>query len=305
MINRNRDIALMGTFFLLFLSVTSPVKAQNYPKLRDVKVDCRVRFDHQSSMYFYDYDIFNSKSSVGDIFVMEVKLNLHSNINQTDTTGLIFGNQFMQWSFHETYPILKGRIVPVGFPKMPKGWNGTLSPHTRSAGFNGFPNIAPGDSLNGFVMMSRGLPSIRKFSTQPSFDVNKYFPSIEDTSANGMPIAIMDSIRNSLNYNGFTIGPSLPPVPFNASDFAETLYSYTSQACKLKWIDNKGICQSLQAKLKNVQKQLGIGKTKAAVTNLQAFLNEVEAQKGKHLTGEGYGLLYYNGEYLVGQLEKQ
>jgi hypothetical protein len=310
MINWYKKIALMGIFFVLlflvlFLFGAVSARAQDYPNLKNVKVDSQVRYDQQNSMYFYTYDIFNSKSSIGEIFVLEIKLNLYTKLNKPDTTGLIFANQFMQWSFREIYPSLKGRIVPVGFPKIPSGWNGTLSHHTRSAGFNGFPNIAPGESLKGFEMMSRGLPSIRKFTARPSFDVDKYFPSIEDTSKNAMTIAEMDSIRNSLNYSGFTIGPSLPPVPFSDRVFSDTLMSYTSQACNLKWIDNKGICQSLQTKLQNVQKQLGKGKTKTAINDLQAFLNEVGAQKGKHLTSEGYGLLYFNGKYLKQQLEKQ
>jgi hypothetical protein len=112
-----------------------------------------------------------------------------------------------------------------------------------------------------------------------------------------------DLVTNSVQ--GTTLCPYDPPNPFDAGGFTDTLRSFTTQACNLKWIDNKGICQSLQTKLKNVQKQLGKGKTKTAINDLQAFINEVEAQKGKHLTGEGYGLLYFNGVYLMQQLEKQ
>jgi hypothetical protein len=111
-----------------------------------------------------------------------------------------------------------------------------------------------------------------------------------------------DMVNNSVQ--GTTLSPYDPPNPFDAGAFTDTLRSFTTQACKLKWIDNKGLCQSLQAKLKNVQKQLGKGKTNTAINDLQAFINEVEAQKGKHLTSEGYGLLYYNGEYLLKKLEK-
>jgi hypothetical protein len=111
-----------------------------------------------------------------------------------------------------------------------------------------------------------------------------------------------DLVTNSAE--GTTLCPYDPPDPFDAGVFTDTLRSFTTQACNLKWIDNKGICQSLQTKLKNVQKQLSKGKTKTAINDLQAFINEVEAQKGKHLTSEGYGLLYYNGEYLLKKLRE-
>jgi hypothetical protein len=105
-------------------------------------------------------------------------------------------------------------------------------------------------------------------------------------------------------YQGITLAPVLPPKEFKSVVFLDTLISQKQRACKLKWIDNKGLCQSLQAKLKNVQKQLDKGKTKTAINDLNAFINEVEAQKGKHLTSEGYGLLYYNGEYLLKKLRE-
>jgi hypothetical protein len=300
----HKNIVLMGIFLLLFLCMATTVRAQKYPYLKDVSVHCQVNIDTLNSMYFYKYGIYNHHSSVGKIYLLKIDVSLRSKISHPDTTGLKFQNDIIERVFRRIYPMIQGKVIPVGFTKSPPRWYGALTV-SREATFGGYPLINPGDSLKGNTMMSRGLPSIRKFTAQPSFDVNKYFPSIEDTSANGMPIAIMDSIRNALNYSGFTIGPSLPPVPFSALVFSDTLMSYTSQACKLKWIDNKGHCQSLQAKLKSVQKQLGIGKTKVAITKLQDFLNEVKAQKGKHLTSEGYGLLYFNGEYLMQQLEKQ
>ena len=293
---------LISIIWILTFNIA--VNAQNYPYLKIVNLHCHVNFDSQNSMYYYTYDIFNHHTSNGKIFELFLDIALQSNINLPDTSGLKFENNFVEGLFRRRYPMNKGKIVPVGFPKSPLRWYGSVTVFTKQATFRGFPEIIPGDSLTGNTMMSRGLPSIRKFTAQPSFDVDKYFPSIEDTSKDAMTMAEMDSIRNALNYSGFTIGPSLPPVPFNAPVFSDTLMSYTSQACKLKWIDNKGICQSLQAKLKNVQKQLDKGKNKTAINDLNAFLNEVEAQKGKHLTSEGYGLLYYNGEYLMQQLNK-
>jgi hypothetical protein len=42
--------------------------------------------------------------------------------------------------------------------------------------------------------------------------------------------------------------------------------------------------------------------TKTAKNVLGSFLNDVQAQNGKHLTSEAYALLYFNGKYLVDHL---
>ena len=62
---------------------------------------------------------------------------------------------------------------------------------------------------------------------------------------------------------------------------------------------------SLDKKLENAKKQLEKGKIKNALNILNAFLNQVEAQKDKHLTSEAYALLRFNAEYLVQRLEEE
>jgi len=69
------------------------------------------------------------------------------------------------------------------------------------------------------------------------------------------------------------------------------------------WIYNRGIANSLSQKLENAKKQLEKGKTKQAVNMLNAFLNEVEAQNGKHINEEAYNLFKYNANCLIERLE--
>jgi hypothetical protein len=178
----------------------------------------------------------------------------------------------------------------------PKNWD--FNPHVRhhlvswqvKPFLSYHPNalLIPGSTDSTFRFSSNGLPRTGIYYIKGNNgDVN---------------FSTEDLVTNSVR--GTTLSPYDPPNPFDAGIFTDTLRSFASQACNLKWIDNKGICQSLQAKLKNVQNQLGKGKTKVAINSLQAFLNEVEAQKGKHLTSEGFGLLYYNGKYLLKMLRE-
>ena len=100
-----------------------------------------------------------------------------------------------------------------------------------------------------------------------------------------------------------TIAPVPPPEPFMVLAFLDTLISYKHQAFNLGWITNKGILNSLDQKLDNARKQLERGNNKAAKNILEAFINEVEAQKEKHLSSEAYALLKFNAEYLISKLE--
>jgi len=75
-----------------------------------------------------------------------------------------------------------------------------------------------------------------------------------------------------------------------------------AQAFSHGWIDNSGIVTSLGQKLQAVTRALTRGNAKEAANKLRAFMQEVEAQQGKHLTSEAYALLFFNAQYLRAHL---
>jgi len=149
--------------------------------------------------------------------------------------------------------------------------------------------LSPGEQAEFFIITNpKGLPKPSNYYTKGN---------------NGdLTFSVNEILTNSVS--GTTIVPANPPDPFDSGTFTDSLRSYTTQACELEWITNQGICKSLQSKLDNVKKQLERGNTNTAGNVLEAFINEVEAQKGRHLTSEGYGLLYYNAAYLKEQLKE-
>jgi hypothetical protein len=83
------------------------------------------------------------------------------------------------------------------------------------------------------------------------------------------------------------------------------------EASALGWIKNKGIEQSLDAKLDNAKKKITEGDNESAKNIINAFINEVEAQgcathgnctPDKYLAPEAYALLKYNAMYLINNL---
>jgi len=68
---------------------------------------------------------------------------------------------------------------------------------------------------------------------------------------------------------------------------------------KIGWITNKDIYNSLSKKIDNAEKQADKGKSKTATNNLNAFINEVDAQRDKHITKDAAVILVEDAEALI------
>jgi hypothetical protein len=64
-------------------------------------------------------------------------------------------------------------------------------------------------------------------------------------------------------------------------------------------INNNGIANSLLAKLSAAQNARSKGNCKEAANNYQAFINEVSAQSGKHITVTAAAILIGDAQYLI------
>ena len=82
----------------------------------------------------------------------------------------------------------------------------------------------------------------------------------------------------------------------------DTLVSLKEQSVANGSIDNQGIANSLDSKLDNARSRLEAGDSTAAKNMLNAFVNEVETQNGKHLTQDAYLLLKFNAGYIIDRL---
>lgn len=70
-------------------------------------------------------------------------------------------------------------------------------------------------------------------------------------------------------------------------------------AFDLTWIDSDGVLNSLIQELENADSALARGQTNSAVNELQAFINEVEAQKGRHINKEAAEILADDARTLI------
>ena len=315
----------------------SYVMSQNYPFLRDVRVESSVSYTQSSKIFSYSYHLANGRRSQGSIQEFDIDISRRVGSLGLDTTGLKFNSGLEEGYFRRRYPGLCERIVPVGFPGRPGNeWIGMLT-NRRTASISADTLfIKPGQSTGGITITSRGVPGIRALVIRPNFQDDVLFPSIDDTSRT-LSIAQMDSIREAANFYTRTVGPTAPPVKFVATIWIDTLLSYTRQSADLGWLgrdrDNDcddderpddGVVKNIEKRLEKAKRFLERDDSVKARRELEKLVQKVERiwkrsqdqekkrGRGKEwrqdkclMTSEAYALLKYNTEYVIDHLPEK
>jgi hypothetical protein len=240
-------------------------------------VQCVVTFHTQKNQFSYSYRVQNGSESIQSLFDITIDFGKAVEVSSATTNG---------WSNGQDYEA------------------GNEGPANRWSWFPVEPSshaIEPGGFAGGFELRSSGMPAINNCYFQGKRTIFLEFQG-------GIPEGDLGKRIHDLTVFPAdyvvrrTVAPVQPPSPFVPTNFVDTLISYKHQALALGWITNQGIANSLDQKLDNARKQLERGNNKAAKNILEAFINEVEAQKDKHLTSEAYALLKFNAEYLISRL---
>ena len=256
-----------------------------------IKPSVKATVEFKDGTYTYSYEVFNGKESIQNLdeFGIECKVSLSEIVNPP---GWMDG-------WYAYVPVFSWTEVEAD----------VLGPQA---------GIHHGSSTSGFSFKAKGLPSI----------VNSYFVGLVvhyeecfDEEGNSYPGSwesgipfpdeppewVEEELKPIYRFpneavKGKTIGPVAPPEVFEPLSFLDNLISLKEQAYSLGWIDNKGILNSLNQKLEAAKKNIEKGKIETAKNILGAFINEVEAQKEKHLSSEAYALLKFNAQYLIENL---
>lgn len=205
-----------------------------------------------------------------------------------------------QKSVQEVSDFMVEFYSPISNTLAPKGWFGMGTGLTGGSPFAWGAleeNIKHSESLAGFSMQSEGLPAIVTYYARGWVEM----PVVSEAEAPDKPCPEQNIFIDAVK--GKTLGPKDPPADFKPIDFLNYIIGLKHQASSLGWITNKGTENSLNQKLDNAKKKLEQGNIIPAKNILNAFINEVEAQNGKHLTSEAYGLLKYNVLYLIEKLK--
>ncbi len=291
--------------FAIWLGGPALVFGQDYPRLSIVKVTVQVSLDTTKQMYFYSYKLKNDQNNNGSISKFRIDISRDSNTVAFDTTGLQFANPFIETLFRMEYHSLAPRIVPVGFPNIPSiYWDAGIAPHFMAASFdNETTFVASGDSISGLVLMSKALPGIRKCRVEPDFDVYEWFPSEEDTTST-LSVMQMDSIRQAINFYGFTVGPTAPHIPFDPIGFLDILISYSTRSRTLGWVKNQNVANKYIGLFRRTKSDVQRNNYTSAVSRIDSVLQAIPQDSVSQFTSEAYALLKFNTEYLNGRLQQ-
>jgi hypothetical protein len=248
-----------------------------YPSEKEINVSVRANVSMTQTIRVYKYTVSNSSLSLQRVWRFSVRHDATAQ-NLKAPDG---------WD---------ARVAPIPFIRV--SWSSSDS--TR--------DIVPGGVLDGFQFSSEGLPIIGDFYATgyvepPSFEVE--------------PDSIAGGRFPENSFDGKTITANIPPDPFVAFDFLDTLLSYISQSVALGWLKNTrdndcdlderpedGVANNFAKRLTKVRTELTDGDTIKASKELEKFIEKVErvSKRNEVMTSEAYALLKYNAEYLVGRI---
>jgi hypothetical protein len=279
---------------LLFLFAFSlNAAAYEGPKpLRNVEINTSVSYDAGSRVFKYNYKFTNPTPNDGEVEMISFTISREIMEAELSHEGLDICDS------HPSRQIVpKTAITAIG-ATAPQIWTCSLMPNKTLTFYptEDTKRLGPGQSLAGFQIISKGLPSIRAVDAEPSIDLDKLPDKYEENDE------LLRKLEASVAWHGKTVGPRAPPRTFDAKRFADYLSLLNEQSAELKWIKKPELQQTFEEQLKGIKSRLAAKDSKQAQKLLASFLQTVKEQSGKGITPEAFALLYYNAQYLADHL---
>jgi len=327
---------IIFSFLLILVSFSSrnyaaDTLSTDYPFLRNIHFKCTVIHQPKTNIYVFIYSATNDITNRGEICKIEIDISKSVQSETLDTVGLRFARPYIEREFRDDFHDFGDKVIPVSAAKLlNKSWDAAIT-ERLTISISTIQFVKPGDTLSEIELTSKGLPGVRRLTVKPWFDETEFFPGIDDSMQIPWNFEKEDSIRNTVNYYGWTIGPTAPPINFVATVWCDTLLSYTRQSVQLGWLKttrdddcdedeqpNDGIARNIEKRIEKAKKELMKGDSVKARKELEKLVKKVEriykkseeAERKKHereitMTSEAYALLKYNTEYLIERLPEK
>jgi len=239
-------------------------------------INAKVLFNADSSYFEYNYEVFNSSTSIQRISKIAIEyLSPISNIEKPDSL----------WyrGFYSFVPLVDWDNItnPTGFASKNDG-------------------VAQGTTLGGFGFSSSGLPTIVKGYFYGNNTIPLAFPGEGDARIEKL-LEPLTRFPNDCIVKK-TIGPKDLPDPFIPTEFIDTLITYADSSYALCWITNEQTRDKYDNYFNNVKNYLNQNNNNAAKSELQKVLTDCNTDSSSVLTSEAYALLYFNTDYLIKQI---
>jgi len=157
--------------------------------------------------------------------------------------------------------------------------------------------LHPGESTSELVLVAQGIPDLVRYWATPNLMAHP--ADITDDPERDDVFVFSDT--------GTTVGIVRVPASATPVSLTTRLLALMRRSCgALGWIDQPGVCNSIEVKLTHVRDALAAGDVERARGELRAIASELDAQHGaqagKHVSDEAYALLHPNVLFVLGRL---
>ena len=314
-------------FVVLFLSLLPKVieakllPADALPILTHTQVLTTVEYDGASGLYTYQYSVTNPTTNTGEVRTILLDNSIPSGGAALSSEGFMvnqgglgnrritYDDEVLNSGLGHLIPGVSRSIppnIPVGIevPQVepPREWMAGINFDGRIRwGTGSFSTlIQPGQSTSGFVVTSRGLPTIRAIRIEPYFVPPG---NVEQEEYSDEDYAEIKALENSIAFKGKTLGPTAPPAVFDSLAFIGTIRGYIAESQTLGWL-NADLAATLNGHMDAVITAINTGDIATAKLQVQAFIDALPIPPSgtAACTSECSGLLVFNAQYLLDQL---
>jgi len=285
------------------LSVSSTAMAVGLipvPTLKNVTTQASATYDPVKQWYSYHYSVGNPATNTGEIWDIKVDISRRfiGGSVRLNPNGLMLPMGASTVTFSKMLAVREPLTLPPGQSVVsigqgvPAGWAGGFGTggyagfHTRS----NVTGIVPGSSLGGFVLISPGLPTIRKMQIVPNWML--VVPNLDDVTEAEKQQA--GDIERKIIFHTHTLGPA-GVTNFGGFSHWNLLRDDIEKAITLGWIPDATLAGTIRTKLAFARKALDAQDGTLAKTRLQTLLAAMQPiTPGQKIRREAYDLIVLN-----------
>jgi len=254
---------------------------------------------YEDTIFRYQYFISNDPASEQPLEVLRIEVGDKSSRIGGSLRDFIAPDHWMGWS---------DLVVPLPINPLASSiiiWN--IADTISSIDELYFPPanaLFPGSSF-GLSFKSQGLPNILRFLAR---GWARPLTTVEYDSLRAIGIPHVEIVKPWYEdtYVGKTIAPAIPPTPFNALTFLDTITSYISESRTLGWITNDPTANKYKRLIDTARFHLQANNRGVTKAKLDSVLVNVYPDSAAGLiTSEAYALLRFNTEYLLKKLSEE
>ena len=298
----------ISIFYGLILAVLTPHSAfavglMPVPQIDDVSFSTVTRYNETTGRYTYRYAIENKASNQGEIWYIKVDISqVRKNTARLRSTGLEIPYGSTNVPFNTMLSRMEplflppgATVVPIG-QEVPNGWLGGFG-RDGFAGFaskSGTPKIGPGSRLDGFAIISHGVPTIRAAQVIPDWVL-----VIEDHgTVSEEELNEAGRIEGNMVFHTHVLGPA-NAMFLGSYDHWNQLRDDIDKASELGWFTDAALLETIKSQLINARAELDARDGTAAKIILNELVDTVNLSTLSQLTREAHDLVTLNLQSLI------